>query len=574
MAKATAEVTIYQSQSVSATYRYYLLASTKPSKPTTYPPATTWVSTEPSYTEGSTNNLYFVDCTVFTNGSFLYSEVSISASFEASKLAYNKALNASSTANATASSLANWCHENNKSLINGAKIYTGTITATQIAATTITAAKIATDAIISSKIQAGAITTDKIDARAITAEKIAVGTIKAENIAAGAITADKLDVDSLQAISAQIGGFYIANDALVAGTFSLTDQNQGIYLGTDGFRSVDEDGSMTIDGSAAKFDSLDGMSKVDIRADGISIHSITVGGETSFQSIDFVDDGVEGMYIVSDGIRHTESTSEFPAFGFEGNANIATLGQKTMLRGDLYVDGQCSIGTSSYPTGSHTLGNDQYLFCMNSAKVAARIIGLSTSDNIIIGTTAGNNGSIFSYINTGKNFSVNENSNFVFGTTMDGEERVFRSVPTYNRTTTSGTAVRVASNGELSRYTSSSMRYKEDITLKLDDSLNPERLYDLGVYQYKYRDGHIAKNDQRYGMTHIGFLAEDVKQKFPIAANYNEDGQVEDWSERYMIPAMLKLIQNQNKEIQNLKAIWERRNPWKSLITKFLTLFS
>ena len=185
---------------------------------------------------------------------------------------------------------------------------------------------------------------------------------------------------------------------------------------------------------------------------------------------------------------------------------------------------------------------------------------MSTSDNIIIGATAGTNGSIFSYINAGKNFSVNENSTFVFGTTMDGEERVFRSVPTYNRTTTSGTAVRVASNGELSRYTSSSMRYKEDITLKLDDSLNPERLYDLGVYQYKYRDGHISKNDQRYGMNHIGFLAEDVKQKYPIAANYNDNGEVEDWSERYIIPAMLKLIQKQNQEIQNLKVILKGEN--------------
>ena len=554
MAKATAEITIYKSKSVSAVYRYYLLASTKPSKPTTYPPATTWVSTEPSYTENSMSFLYFVDCTVLTDGSFTYSDVSISSSYEAAKQAYNKA-------SATASSLANWCHENNKSLINGSKIYTGTVTATQIASTTITAAEIASEAIIASKIRAGAITTDKINARAITADKIAVGTITAENIAAGAITADRLNVDSLQAISAQIGGFYIHNDALIAGTFSLTDQNHGVYLGTDGIRSVDEDGSVTIEGDVAKFDSLDGMSKVDIRADGISIHSITVDGGTSFQSIDFVNDGVEGMFITHDGIRHTQSDAgDIPIVGFSDSPNITELGQNTRIHGNLYMNDQGYIGTNAYPTGSHVLGNDKYIYCLNSSKVSARVIGMSTSDNIIIGATAGTNGSIFSYINAGKNFSVNENSTFVFGTTMDGEERVFRSVPTYNRTTTSGTAVRVASNGELSRYTSSSMRYKEDITLKLDDSLNPERLYDLGVYQYKYRDGHISKNDQRYGMNHIGFLAEDVKHKYPIAANYNEDGEVEDWSERYIIPAMLKLIQKQNQEIQNLKVILKGEN--------------
>ena len=394
--------------------------------------------------------------------------------------------------------MANWCHANNKTLIDGSKIYTGSI------------------------------------------------------------TADKLKVSSLQAISANIGGFSIGSNALYSGTLSITDQNNGVYLGTDGIRTVDADGSTLMKGYLTRFDSPEGNTHVSISSAGIGLYSQTVDGSWEYQAIEFIDEGAEQMYLMYDGIHHASSTSEFPALGFGSSPNITELGQVTRLHGDLYTEGQCSIGTSSFPTGSHTLGNDQYLYCMNSSKVAARIIGLSTSDNIIIGTTAGNNGSIFSYINAGKNFSVNENSTFVFGTTMDGEERVFRSVPTYNRTTTGGTGVRVASNGELSRYTSSSMRYKEDITQKLDDALNPERLYDLGIYQYKYRDGHIAKNDQRYGMTHIGFLAEDVKHKYPIAANYNDDGQVEDWSERYMIPAMLKLIQNQNKEIQNLKAILEK----------------
>ena len=55
-------------------------------------------------------------------------------------------------------------------------------------------------------------------------------------------------------------------------------------------------------------------------------------------------------------------------------------------------------------------------------------------------------------------------------------------------------------------------------------------------------------------MTHIGLLAEDVKHHYPIAANYNEDGDVEDWSERYLIPPMLKLIQMQHEEIEAIKA--------------------
>lgn len=96
MARAKAEITISRIVDISSVTRYYLLQSSTvaaPSKPTTNPPASTWTLTEPSYTSGSTNTLYFVDCTVFTNNTFKYSEVSKSSSYEAAKAAYNKAAN-------------------------------------------------------------------------------------------------------------------------------------------------------------------------------------------------------------------------------------------------------------------------------------------------------------------------------------------------------------------------------------------------------------------------------------------------------------------------------------------------
>lgn len=57
-----------------------------------------WQLTEPAYTSGSTNTLYFTDCTEFTNGTFKYSDISKSSSYEAAKEAYNKAQNAQNTA--------------------------------------------------------------------------------------------------------------------------------------------------------------------------------------------------------------------------------------------------------------------------------------------------------------------------------------------------------------------------------------------------------------------------------------------------------------------------------------------
>ena len=99
--KAKAEITLATIRDVQSVTRYYLLqssTSSMPSKPTANPPTGSWVKTEPSYTSGSTNSLYLTDLTVFTDGSFSYSDVSLSSSYEAAKSAYNKAVTAEGTA--------------------------------------------------------------------------------------------------------------------------------------------------------------------------------------------------------------------------------------------------------------------------------------------------------------------------------------------------------------------------------------------------------------------------------------------------------------------------------------------
>jgi hypothetical protein len=95
--KASGQITLSSVVDVYATYRYYLLQSSTaaiPAKPTTFPPSSIWTDTEPGYTDGSTKSLYTVDCTLFSDDSFLYSLVSLSSSYEAAKAAYNKATNA------------------------------------------------------------------------------------------------------------------------------------------------------------------------------------------------------------------------------------------------------------------------------------------------------------------------------------------------------------------------------------------------------------------------------------------------------------------------------------------------
>ena len=99
--KASNFITLTAVVDVSACFRYYLLQSStlaKPARPTAKPPGGSWTDAEPSYTAGSTNSLYFVDLTVFSDGTWAYSAVSLSSSYEAAKEAYNRAVAAQATA--------------------------------------------------------------------------------------------------------------------------------------------------------------------------------------------------------------------------------------------------------------------------------------------------------------------------------------------------------------------------------------------------------------------------------------------------------------------------------------------
>lgn len=151
-----------------------------------------------------------------------------------------------------------------------------------------------------------------------------------------------------------------------------------------------------------------------------------------------------------------------------------------------------------------------------------RLIGFNSSNNVMIGDKNVNAGKIYMY-------------------------RV------YANSSSDGSTVRIDSDGLLHRGSSSSMRYKEEIKLVRNDELNPEKLYDLNVWQYRYRNGYLVDDDPKHDAVHIGLLAEDVKHHYPIALIKDEYNNAENWDERYIIPPMLALIQNQHKEIETLK---------------------
>lgn len=122
----------------------------------------------------------------------------------------------------------------------------------------------------------------------------------------------------------------------------------------------------------------------------------------------------------------------------------------------------------------------------------------------------------------------------------------------YNVTSTSAANMFINSGSKVYRSTASSERYKKDIQEIQSEDLNPNKLYDLSVKEFKFKDEYINSDDIRHDKLVPGFIAEEVAEIYPIACEY-DGNKPEDWNVRFMIPAMLKLIQDQKKEIEALK---------------------
>lgn len=100
---------------------------------------------------------------------------------------------------------------------------------------------------------------------------------------------------------------------------------------------------------------------------------------------------------------------------------------------------------------------------------------------------------------------------------------------------------------------SSSERYKNSIAEVTDEMLDPHRLYDLPVRQFKWNEGHFDESENyNYDTLNIGFIAEEVAEFYPYATVLSKDKEIESWEVRRILPGMLALIQDQKKMIDNL----------------------
>ena len=134
----------------------------------------------------------------------------------------------------------------------------------------------------------------------------------------------------------------------------------------------------------------------------------------------------------------------------------------------------------------------------------------------------------------------------------DSTGEYVQSVPVYTRTYTGAANMYVNSNGTFGRSTASSERYKKDIEDVTNKELNPYKILDIPVRQFRYNEENIpvdGKPDDLY----IGLIAEEVNKAYPIATEYTEDGQIEMWNIKMLFPALLKIVQDQQQKIEALE---------------------
>jgi polyhydroxyalkanoate synthesis regulator phasin len=104
------------------------------------------------------------------------------------------------------------------------------------------------------------------------------------------------------------------------------------------------------------------------------------------------------------------------------------------------------------------------------------------------------------------------------------------------------------------KISGSSKRWKHDIGDISNEELNPHRLYDARIVQFKYNLDYLSSADMRYNMDLPGFIAEELLEIYPVGVDIDEEGLPCDWNARFIIPPMLYLIQEQHGQIEKLEA--------------------
>lgn len=568
--KAKAEITMFNVKDVKSVTRYYLLQSSTasaPTKPTTITPGGSWSTTEPSYTSDSTNTLYFVDLTIMSDGkTFSYSDVSKSSSYEAAKAAYNKATNVETTMTKFKQTSEGW-QMNWDKILNGTNANTSKYT----------------DYIV----------------------------FKDGTISLGDSASSKSLEVSNKNVNVKSGDDIVASfgDEIVLGN----ESNNSYYMKASGFSfnffNDRGDSIACIADGGARFGHFVSMPDGELDEDQLTYYKqgyMLINGSTGLQWMArpitgygdnseaskkqyFYDNPIE-LFRVSLGYMENVSTGSTNGTRYEytpssnvyvnGDVDCSSLETSyAKINGKLSVSGFGEDGNvknyidnlnqnvwQSLQNAYRTNYGQQYNTSI-PLLISGNSLGLATAQLILEYNNSyirfRNDGAALYIMNGDGNSWTNYITFYTGGgvvvpNTLKVPTCLYVPYATKASTTSAANAyISADGNGVLAKTSkTSSRRFKDSITPELDEDLNPERLYDVDVIQFKYKKDYFTNEDDiRYRKNMIGLIAEDVYDKYKIAADWHVDEDsgevlVDGWNEQYIIPALLKLIQNQHKELQ------------------------
>lgn len=316
-----------------------------------------------------------------------------------------------------------------------------------------------------------------------------------------------------------------------------------------------------------------------VSADVIYGGSLTLGGANNVNGRLYVKDASGISIIIGDnsGLKVTKGLIEGPDIRSKGQYHVGGIsyqkwamlkdgefrimdsvydatGPQTVkanfgLRDDLWAVIECLM-TSNYGAGVafSVPGFDQAdgnggIYGMKFYKAVTKNIPVMHLNGALFLRAAGNHRGIFwdqrSLLTSGKtNFDDDNESYGILPHIIAGS--------VYGTNVVGGLYV----NGN-SVSSSSSVRYKENISEKMDNENDPHRLLLLKAKQGRYKKeyGYKLQYADMAGKTVPMFIAEDVAKIYPSAVIHSEDGNVESWDERRIIPGMLALIQEHENKI-------------------------
>ena len=461
--------------------------------------------------------------------------------------------------------------------ITADKIVANSITGNEIAAKTITANNIVANSITGDEIQANTIDTIHMKADCITADKInitdlfaqditATGTIRGANLVgatgsfSGSVTATDGYIGDLQITSGYLLGVN-GNVQTIVGTdfisIGIPNNAHRFVAASDGTVNayniyanglIDATGSITSAGNikAASMTSTGSLTAASATVSGsLKAASMTVTGSLTAASVTLKTGGLQlpthtgtswansptfAKCIVA--TPHT-NTSYYPIIRQDTKSgNIFTLGGFSTDNERFGIFG-CKNGC---PTGTYDYGafldvtNGTYYLVRCNVNVTEGDVRINGGLRVIEDLKA--DGSLTA---SGKIYTSD-------AIEVDGTVHL-HNVYTYQSTEAAN--VRVGSTGRIARASSSSVRYKDLVSVLSTGDIEP--LYDIPVHWFKYKEGYIGVEDERYRKTIPGFIVEDWEGVMPIAIDHNPDGSPEMWNNNIVVPLMFEMIKNEHR---------------------------